>query len=186
MLLTEPLLEVVRDFLRKKLKNVMEKDRSIRITNESKVPPYAGAEFINLYGSTCDNITNPVFPYREEIYSIRIGITRRLSAVPIDQTAETIYTYDDDLIYKDKRSMASRAFDIVDIIDGEYGIPRLVHQRNELKRYDFCATSPLNYLSSAAVEEVGADHFYGEDDSVNPQALFLELEFGEFHAFFNK
>jgi hypothetical protein len=187
MLLNEPLLEVTRDYLRQNLESVTEEQRSIKITNESMVPPYSGEEFINLYGSTCDNITNPVFPYIEEIYTMNIGITRRLSAVPVDHSAEAIYTIDDDLVKKAaKQSMSMRAYEIIHLIDGNYGIPKLVHQLSYLKGIVFCATSPLNYLGSTVLEEVGAEHFYGIDDNENPQALFLELRFGDFHAFFDK
>jgi len=186
MLLNEPLLEVTRDFLRDNLIKVTLPTKSIKITNEETVPPYSGEEFINLYGATCDNSTKPVFQYREEIYSLNIGITRRLSGVPVDHSAEAIYISDENLITSVKRSMSLRAYDIINLIDGEYGIPALVSQLSELSSFCFTATTPLNYLSSSAVTEVGAEHFYGEDDNDNPQALFLELQFGEFHAFFNK
>jgi hypothetical protein len=186
MLLTEPLLEVVRDHLQENLINVKLPNRSIRITNEDSVPPYSGEEFINLYGAVCENSTKPVFPYREEIYSLSIGITRRLSAVPIDHAAEAIYTSNEKLISTAKRSMSLRAYDIVALIDGNYGIANLVTNLDDLSTYYFCATSPLNYLGSSSLQEVGAEHFYGLDDNDNPQALFLELQFGEFHAFFDK
>jgi hypothetical protein len=186
MLLNEPLLEVTRDFLVKNLKQVTQATRSIRITNEDSVPPYSGEEFINVFGSVCENSTDPVFPYREEIYSLSIGITRRLSSVPLDHSAEAIYTTNENLARAVKRSMSLRAYDIINLIDGEYGIPALVTQLPSLDNYYFCATTPLNYLGSSTVQEVGPEHFYGLGEDDNPQALFLELQFGEFHAFFDK
>lgn len=187
MLISEPLLEVTRDFLRANLNNIYLPDRSIRLTDEERVPPYAGQEFINLYALSCENLTDPIFPYRQESYGLKIGITRRLSGSPVDSSAESIYTVDENLVHQAKIAMTQRAFDIVNLIDGKWAIPALIRQLSYLSGYSFCILSTLNYLSSSeGVREVFAEHFYGEDDNENPQGLFLELNFGEMHVYFDK
>ena len=185
MLLTQPLLINARDTLRDNLSNITQKEKSIRLTNERRVPAYAGEEFINLFGVVVSNEWDPIEITRVENYSLSIGITRRLEGIPTDSSAESIYVQD--LITRAKEVMTRRAYEIISIIDGNWGIPALIRQDEDLAEIaDFCILSPLGYLGSAELEEVYADHFHLEDPSDRPQALFLELSFGGLQAYFTK
>lgn len=193
MLITEPLLETVRDFLRSNLSGVGRttelQDKLIRITNDQKVPPYSGEEFINVYGCTCSNEFPLGHETRKEVYSLKIGITRRLVGIPTDSSAEAIYTYTQNLMSRSKSSMAKRAYEIIRLLDGSWGIVGLLRQFDWSTFTDdenFCILTPLGYAGSAELEEVYAEHFYGEDDSDRPAGLFLELTFDGLEAYFNK
>lgn len=184
MLLLEKVLLVTRDLLRDELENITQIDKSIRITDDEKVPTYAGEEFINLYGATVSNEYPLEQPVRKEVYSITIGITRRLQAIPTDVSAESIYV--EDLITRTKSTMIRRAYEIINHIDGNWGIPALIRQDTDLTSYDFCITSPLGFSNSSPLVEKWAEHFRLDDDSERPQALFLELTFSGLTAYFKK
>lgn len=193
MILTEPILETIRTILRNNLTNISSSThplvvkRSLRITNDEKVPPYAGEEFINIYGVTTTNEYEPTVQVRKEIYSLNIGITRRLVGIPPDTSAETIYTYDEELISRTKQSMVRRAYEIISLIDGNWGIPALIRQMGcDSGDCDACILTPLGFSGSSAIEEKYADHFRGEDDSDRPQALFLELSFSGMEVYSDK
>jgi hypothetical protein len=184
VLITDALLTTVRDILRDNLTHITETDKSIRITNDEKVPSYSGEEFINLYGCTVRNDFPLLADTRKEVYGVKIGITRRLIGIPTDQSAEAIYI--NDLISRTKSTMARRAYEIINLIDGSYGIPALINQMDWSDFPDFCVITPLCYSSSQEIEEKYAEHFYSEDDSERPQALFLELSFDGLEAYFSK
>lgn len=186
MLLNEPLLEVTRDILRDNLRNIVLPKKSIRITNEERVPAYAGDEFINIFGSECANENGPLSDVRKEVYSLKIGITRRFVGTPLDTTAEGLYTYDEELISKAKSSMSMRAYDIINLLDGQWAVPALIRQMDSLADYNFCVSTPMGYLGNSQLEEKGAEHFYTEAENENVVALFLELSFGGLQAYFNK
>jgi hypothetical protein len=186
MIITETLLETVRDILRDDIDNLTQTDKSIRITNDRKVPAYAGEEFINLYGVNVTNLYEPSFEVRKEAYSLNIGITRRFTGIPQDVSAESIYTYDADLFTRTKSSMLVRAHEIITLIDGKWGIPALIRQSETLENYNFCILTPLGFIGASELEEVWAEHFRGEDDGERPQALFLELSFGGMEVYTNK
>lgn len=186
MLITEPLLETVRDIMRDSLTRITKVDRSIRITNDRKVPPYAGEEFINIYGATMLNEYEASFNVRKEVYSLHIGITRRLVGIPPESSAEAAYTYDEEIFRRNKQNMLTRAYEIIALIDGQWGVPALIRQMEDLQDYSFCILTPLGFEGSAPLEEVWADHFRGEDDGERPQALFLELSFGGMEVYFDK
>lgn len=187
MLLTEPMLEVVRLRLRTHLTNIAEPRYSIRITNEEQIPAEAGEEFINLFGAECDNEYPPEHSSRKEKYSMSIGITRRLIGIPLHSTAEAIYTYDEDMMSRTKSSMAKRAYEIIALIDGQWTIPNSIRARSELSAIDFCILTPLGYEGSDKLEEVTAEHFYTEDE-VEGQVvgLFLQLHFTGLESYFYK
>jgi hypothetical protein len=186
MIITEPLLETVRDILRDDLTNLTQTDKSIRITNDRKVPSYAGEEFINVFGANVQNLYEPSFEVRRERYGLKIGITRRFVGIAQDVSAESIYTYDEDLFSRTKQSMLTRAHEIITLLDGQWGVPALIRQMEELEDYSFCILTPLGFESAAELEEVWAEHFRGEDDGERPQALFLELSFGGLEVYTNK
>ena len=186
MLLTEPMLEVTRDRLRTKLANVMLPKISIRITNEERVPPEAGEEFINLYGAESTNLYPPENPVRVEQYSFKIGITRRFIGIPIHNTAEGIYTYDQELISRLKKSMAMRAYEIMSTIDGSWYIVNSIKNKTELSNISFCILTPLGYTGSDPLVEVSADHFYTEAEDEQAVGLFLSLNFVGLQTYFDK
>jgi hypothetical protein len=186
MIVSEPLLETVRDILRDNITNLTHADKSIRITNDKLVPPYAGDEFINIYGATTTNLYEPAFQVRLESHGLKIGITRRFLGIPQDVSAESIYTYDEDLFTRTKQSMLTRAYEIITLLDGQWGVPALIRQMEELSEIDFCILAPLGFEESSELEEVWAEHFRGEDDGLRPQALFLELHFGGMEVYFDK
>lgn len=193
MLITEPLLETVRDFLRQNLTGVARnstlQDKVIRITNDKKIPPYAGEEFINIYGCECTNDFPLSHETRKEVYSLKVGITRRLVGIPTDSSGEAVYTYDQPIMSRAKSSMAKRAYEIIRKLDGNWGIVALLRQFDWSTFTDedeFCILTPLGYAGSAEIEEVYAEHYYGEDDSDRPAGLFLELTFDGLEAYFNK
>ncbi len=181
MLLNEPLLETIRDFLQTELEGVKLPTRSIRITNEERVMASSGEEFINIYGAESNNEYSPIAETRKEVYSLKIGITRRLIGIPLDTTAESIYTYDEALIKRTKSSMSNRASEIINLLDGSWAIVSLIKQK-----YGICAATPLGFLGSAALEEKGAEHFEAMPENENPIGLFLELSFGGLQAYTNK
>lgn len=171
----------VRDILQDELDHITEPTRSIIITDDEKCPPYAGEEFINIYGCRCVNEYSPSFSSRKEVYGLKIGITRRFSGIPQDLSGQSIYTYDDDLMQRTKESMAARATQIVNLLDGNWGVPALIRQE------DYCdVVTPLGFVGNSELEEVYAEHFRGEDDGDRPQALFLELEFDGLESYYDK
>lgn len=185
MLLTQPLLLNIQEILIDNLTDITEKEKSILITNDEKVPPYAGEEFINLFGITVENELDPVEIQRVENYSLSIGITRRLEGIPTDVSAESIYV--EKLIQRAKAAMVQRAYEIINLIDGNWGIPSLIRQDEDLEEVaDFCILSPLGYRGSSELQEVFADHYRLEDPSDRPQGLFLELNFGGLQTYFTK
>jgi len=193
MILTEAILETIRTFLRDGLTNVSNNNttlaakRSIRITNDEKVPPYAGEEFINIYGAVTENEYEPYIQVRKEVYSLNIGITRRLVGIPPDTSAEAMYTYDEELITRNKQSMLKRAYEIIGLIDGNWGIPAMIRQMGcDSGDCDACILTPLGFAGSSPIEEKFAEHFRGDDDSERPQALFLELSFSGMEAYSDK
>lgn len=186
MLLNETLLESVVKILREELETIVLPEKSIRITNEDRVPPYAGEEFINIYGAQCSNEAKLEAGYRKEVYSFKVGITRRFVGIPIDVSAESIYTYDEELISRTKASMSMRAYEIIRQIDGNWGIPALIRQNSALQSYDFCILTTVGYIGNAELEEVGAEHFSTEEETNDAVGLFLELSFGGMQAYFNK
>jgi hypothetical protein len=186
MIIAEPLLETVRDILRDGIDNLTQVDKSIRITNDRKVPHYAGEEFINIYGATLTNEYDPTYQARKELYGLKIGITRRFTGIPTDVSAESIYTYDEDLFSRTKSNMTVRAYEIITLIDGLWGVPATIRQLENLEEYDFCILTPLGLEYVSEVEEVWAEHFRGEDDGERPQALFLELSFGGMEVYIDK
>lgn len=193
MILTEPLLETIRTILRENLTNITNSTntyalkRSIRITNDEKVGPYSGEEFINIYGATTSNEYEPTYQARKEVYSLNIGITRKLVGIPPDHSAEAAYTYDAELISRAKASMITRAYQIIELIDGNWGIPALIRQMGcDSGDCNVCILTPLGFVGSSALEEKYGEHFRLEDDSERPQALFLELSFAGMEAYSDK
>lgn len=187
MLLTEPLLEVTRNRLRDKLKNIAVPRTSIRITNEERVPPEAGEEFINLFAATSTNEYPSNHTQRKERYSFSVGITRRFSNLTINTTAEGIYTYDAELISRTKSSMARRAYEIIGWIDGSWAIPNAIEDLPEYENLHFCITSPIGYAGSDQLQEVTANHFYTEDEvEEQPVGLFLRLHFTGLETYYDK
>lgn len=187
MLLVEPLLETIRDTLRSNLTYISAPNYSIRITNEERVPAESGEEFINVYGATSTNLIDPTFNQRKEEHSVNIGITRRLAGAPFHNSAEMIYTYDEDLISRTKSSMAKRAYEIINLIDGKYSIGASIRQLSSLSNYAFCILTPLGYAGSEPIREVGTEHFYSDnEDELDYVGLFLSLNFTGLHTFFNK
>ena len=146
MLLNEPLLESVVDILREGLTYITVPKNSIKITNEQRVPAYSGEEFINVYGSEAVNEYDPIYQVRKDVYTINVGITRRLSGIPTDISGQTIYTQDDKTLKRAKATMSNRAFDIIKLLSNNWGIPALINQitgDNYLTDNEFCILSPL-------------------------------------------
>ncbi len=187
MILTEPLLETIRTILRENLTNITLSTRSILITNDEKVPPYSGEEFINIYGATTSNEYEPTFQARKEIYSLNIGITRKLIGVPTDVSAEAWYTQNEAVVIRQKQTMLKRAYEIIELIDGNWGIPALIRQLGcDSGQCDACILTPLGFTGSSALEEKYAEHFRLENDGDRPQALFLELSFTGMEVYTDK
>ena len=182
MRLNEPILETVRDHLSEELKNLFRRDRSVKITNEERIPQWAGEEFINLFGAETVNLYPPSFSQRKEVTTLRVGITRRFAGQPLDHTAESIYTYKDDLMARIKPSMSARASEIIDLIDGNWD---LVNEVSQIA--GGCILTPLGYEGNSGLTEVFADHFsIEEDEDDNPVGLFLELTFSGMEAHYSK
>jgi hypothetical protein len=187
MILTEPLLETIRDTLRDELTNITLPSRSILITNDEKLPSYSGEEFINIYGATTSNEYEPIFQARKEVYSLNIGITRKLIGIPPDISAEAMYTQNETVINRVKQTMITRAYEIIELIDGNWGIPALIRQMGcDSGDCDACILSPLGFTGSSALEEKYAEHFRLEDDGDRPLALFLELQFSGMEVYSDK
>lgn len=185
MLLMEPLLETVRSILRTDLDGVTDPTNSIRITQTEKVPQYAGEEFINIFAPKVEIASDEFSGYREESYSFSVGITRRLIGIPTDHAAEAIYI--EDLVVRTKSSMAMRAYEIIDLIDGSWGIPATIRQMDSLSSYDFCIMSVLAAVEVTDLEEVFGEHFRNEqDDNDNPSGLFLEIKFSGLQTYYNR
>jgi hypothetical protein len=187
MILTEPMLETIRDILQDNLTRITLPTRSIKITNDEKVPAYAGEEFINIFGATTSNEYEPTYQTRKEIYSLNIGITRRLIGIPPDLSAEAMYTQNEEFINRAKQTMLKRAYEIIELIDGNWGIPAIIRQMGcDSGQCDACILSPLGFTGSSALEEKYAEHFRLEDDGDRPQALFLELQFSGMEVYTDK
>lgn len=187
MILTEPLLETIRDTLQENLTNITLPTRCIKITNDERVSPWAGEEYINIYGATTSNEYDSAYQARKEIYSLNIGITRRLIGQPTDLSAETIYTQNEVYINRVKQTMVKRAYEIIELIDGNWGIIALIRQMGcDSGQCDACIMTPLGFVGSSALEEKFAEHFRLEDDGDRPQALFLELQFAGMETYTDK
>jgi hypothetical protein len=187
MLLLEPTLEEIRSLLRSEIKNLASPDTSIRITNEDRIPAEAGEEFINLYGATCSNLYPPENITRKERYSLKIGITRRFNSFGPNVTGESLYTYDDAIYSRAKSSMVKRAFEIINLIDGNWTLAGDIRDKAALDGYDFCLLTPLGFSSAEPVIEVEADHFYTEDEVTGlAVGLFLVLNFEGLETHYSK
>jgi hypothetical protein len=187
MILVEPMLETIRDILQDELTNITLPTRCIKITNDEKVPPYSGEEFINIYGATTSNEYEAIYQARKEVYSLSIGITRKLIGIPTDISAEAMYTQNENIINRVKQTMLKRAYEIIELIDGNWGIPAIIRQMGcDSGVCDACILSPLGFTGSSALEEKYAEHFRLEDDGDRPQALFLELSFSGMEVYTDK
>ncbi len=187
MILTEPMLEAIRDTLQENLTRITLPTRSIKITNDEKVPAYSGEEFINIYGAITSNEYEAIYQARKEVYSLNIGITRKLIGIPPDLSAEAMYTQNETVINRTKQTMLKRAYEIIELIDGNWGIPALIRQLGcDSGVCDACILSPLGFTGSSALEEKYAEHFRLEDDGDRPQALFLELSFSGMEVYSDK
>ena len=186
MYLQEHILEATRDILRTDLKNVKVANRSIRILNDERVPAYSGEEFIGLYNAEHRNEYSPKAIVTCDVYTLTIGITRRLIGIPTDTSAETIYAEDERLISRTKSNMLKRAREIVDIIDGNWSIVNTVRINALIDDINVCILSPLGLESMGALEEVEAAHFHADEDSDRPEGLLLELQFVGMESYVNK
>jgi len=180
MLLIEPILQVCRDVLQENLKNIVNPTKSIRITNDERVPPWAGEEFINIFGAQVGNEYPLIHVGHKDIHTMSIGITRRLRGIPTDYSAETIYTYSEEFIQRAKSSMCKRANEIINLLDGKWSIVNRISNLESLEDEEFCLMAPLEFSGSVTLIEVSPAHFYLEEDaedSDRPAGLFLELNF---------
>lgn len=185
MLLMEPLLETTRNILRQDLVGVENPIKSIRVTQDEQIPPYAGDEFINIYDTQMDLLSTEEDLARVEIYRYKIGITRRFAGFPADHLAESIYI--EDLISQTKSSMCKRAYEIIALIDARWSIPALIRQMDTLQDTDFCIIGPMFLDSVSSVSEVFGDHFRNEeDDNDNPSGLFLEMSFSGLQTYYGR
>ena len=78
MLITEPILEAVRDTLQNELTNIQYPQKSIRVTTDETAPPYAGEEFIGVTGGEVRNEYAPEWFQRKLLHTMTISYTRRL------------------------------------------------------------------------------------------------------------
>lgn len=184
----EKLLQAVRNRLRDNLTNLpgtssKSKLKSVSIMPNEMIPPYAGEEFIGIYGGRMVNDYPTATRSSRENYSISVGITRRIQAQPIDRLGDTIYTEDTDVYDRDRPSMLARARDIITLIDG---ITQVITDANELLSDDsdvspgYCFMTPLALISADMQPRyVDEDHFFTpEDDNEFHKGLFIELSFG--------
>ena len=186
MYLQEYILEETRNLLRQDLEGVDNPNRSIRITNDEKVPAYAGEEFIALYNIEATNEYPTKAVSRKDIYDLTIGITRRFIGIPTDTSAETIYAEDSDLMVRTKSHMLKRAREIVSLIDNNWELVNSIRIGALVDDIFVCILGPLGLESMGSLEEVEASHFHATDDSERPDGLLLELQFSGMESYISK
>jgi len=186
MYLQEYILEAIRDELRLGLDYITNPNRSIRIINDKDVPAYSGEEFIGIYGASYTNEYDRLAISRKDTYEFIIGITRRMSGIPVDSTGETIYTQDESLISRNKSSMLNRAREIIQLLEYNWDIVGKIKSQASSDLIEVCILSPLALESSSPVEEVDASHFHLENDNDNPSGLLLELQFSGIESYVSK
>ena len=180
MLITEPILEAVRDTLQDELENITNPEKSIRITTDETAPPYAGEEFIGVTGGEITNDYPANWAQRKLVHTMSISYTRRLHGLPTDQKGETVYTYDK--IERIKSSMTNRMHEIINIVDGSWDIVNLTRTALVASEEDICVMTPFGITSvDGAPRDVFADHFHitdVEDDTDRAIGLLMIAEFG--------
>ena len=183
----ELLLQAVRDRLRDNLTNVIGKrslsanahKKSIQITPDEKVPPSAGEEFINLFGSGFRNRNPAQSNSAIEVYGVTVGITRRILAQPVDRIGDSIYTEDVAVIDRIKPSMMKRAREIINLIDGVYSVITSVNTAAA------DVTGACGFYTALGLESADAqpkyvdeNHFFTDPDSNKfHKGLYLEIVF---------
>ena len=181
MLEGEKLLQAVRNRLRKNLTfsgiSTTAKKQSIQIMPDQMVPPMSGEEFIGIYGGDLKNLYPVPGNSTKESYGISVGITRRVSAQPVDRLGDTTYTQDLKVYNRTKPSMLKRARQIMTLIDG---IWQVVEDANTLIDSDGCPfITPLGLVTADIQPKyVDENHFFTDPDSNKfHKGLFMEISF---------
>jgi hypothetical protein len=174
----EILMESVRDYLQNNLSNVRIPQKSIRVMTSQRATPECGEEFIGVYGTDVTNQSGPNSLSKLLEHTLNIGITRRVSGLPNEQTGENILT--EDQVAKYAPSMLERARQIINLLDNNFGLFATINTTAcSLDGGGFI--QPLGFVSmDSAPEQVGEEHFDVQRDFTNARyvGLFLEIRFG--------